>query len=158
MSAGKAVVSMILNGLGFTNRRLYLTPQFFHSKPVDRLLDEDICSSDLTDHTLGHALDEIAEYGSSRLFAEVAFGIAVDHKLLTSMNHLDTTSISVHGEYDVAEEGEGGASVVKLTYGHSKDHRPDLKQLVLSLVVNGPSAIPIFMEPLNGNSAVPPLD
>jgi transposase len=93
VSSGKAVISMILNGLGFTNRRLYLTPQFFNSKPVERLLDEDISSSDLTDHTLGHALDEIAEYGSSRLFAEVAFGIAVDHKLLTSMNNLDTTSI-----------------------------------------------------------------
>ena len=29
LSPGKAVVAMILNGLGFTNRRLYLTHQFF---------------------------------------------------------------------------------------------------------------------------------
>jgi hypothetical protein len=35
VSAGKAAVAMILNGLGFTNRRLYLTPQFFESKPPD---------------------------------------------------------------------------------------------------------------------------
>ena len=39
VSAGTAVVAMILNGLGFTNRRLYLTPQFFESKPVERLLE-----------------------------------------------------------------------------------------------------------------------
>jgi transposase len=32
-----AVVAMILNGFGFTNRRLYLTPQFFESKPIERL-------------------------------------------------------------------------------------------------------------------------
>jgi len=42
-------------------------------------------------------------------------------------------------------------SSLKITYGHSKDHRPDLKQLVLSLVVNG--NVPVFMEPLKGNSS-----
>src|SRR3990167_7055113 len=92
VSPGKAVVAMILNGLGFTNRRLYLTHQFFESKPVERLLDEPILSSDLTDHTLGHALDEIATYGSSQLFGEVAFETAIENKLLSNINHLDTTS------------------------------------------------------------------
>src|SRR5690348_9927381 len=71
--AGKAVVAMILNGLGFTNRRLYLTHQFYATKPVATLLDEKIAATDLTDYTLGHALDEIAAYGTSKLFAEVAF-------------------------------------------------------------------------------------
>lgn len=151
VSPGKAVVAMILNGLGFTNRRLYLTHQFFESKPVERLLDEPIASSDLTDHTLGHALDEIAQYGSSRLFGEVSFETAIENKLLSNINHLDTTSFTVHGEYEGKEEGE--PSVVEVTYGHSKDHRPDLKQVVLSLVVNGASSIPIFMEPLNGNNS-----
>ncbi|MCW5588442.1 MAG: DUF4277 domain-containing protein [Legionellales bacterium] len=36
VSPGQAVVAMILNGLGFTNRRLYLTSQFFERKPVER--------------------------------------------------------------------------------------------------------------------------
>lgn len=66
VSPCQSVVAMILNGLGFTNRRLYLTPQFFESKPVERLLDEAIQVKDLNDH---------------------------------SLNHLDTTSISVSGEY-----------------------------------------------------------
>ena len=35
VSVGTAVSAMILNGLGFTNRRLYLTPQFFESKPIE---------------------------------------------------------------------------------------------------------------------------
>src|SRR4051812_15786793 len=155
VSPGTAVVAMILNGLGFTNRRLYLTHQFFKTKPIDRLLNnESLSAEDLTDYTLGHTLDEIANYGTSQLFAEVAFGVAIEHNLLTSVNHLDTTSISVHGQYDYY--GEGGSetempSSLKITYGHSKDHRPDLKQLVLSLVVNG--NVPVFMEPLKGNSS-----
>ena len=66
VSPGTAVVAMILNGLGFTNRRLYLTHQFFKTKPIERLLDnETLTAQDLTDYTLGHTLDEIAKYGTS---------------------------------------------------------------------------------------------
>ena len=146
---GQAVVAMILNGLGFTNRRLYLTHQFFEGKPVERLLDAPIQSSDLTDYTLGHALDEIAAYGSSKLFGEIAFKVALENEVLGTINHLDTTSINVHGEYDVDDK----ASTIEITHGYSKDYRPDLKQVMLSLVVNGPAEIPLWMEPLSGNSS-----
>jgi transposase len=149
ISPGKAVVAMILNGLGFTNRRLYLTHQFFEGKPIGRLLDADIEAKDLTDYTLGHSLDEIAKYGSSRLFGEVSFGIAVEENLLGSLNHLDTTSFSVEGAYDIEDK----ISKIEIKHGHSKDYRPDLKQVVLSLVVNGASSIPLWMEPLSGNSS-----
>lgn len=149
VSAGTAAIGMILNGLGFTNRRLYLTPQFFESKPIGRLLKEGIDAKDLDDHALGKALDEIAEYGASKLFGEISFEIALENNLLSQAANLDTTSLSVEGEYD-RETGDG---VMKLTHGYSKDHRPDLKQAVLSLVTSGSSAIPIWMEPLDGNSS-----
>ena len=55
VTPGQSVVAMILNGLGFTNRRLYLTHQFFKNKPLNRLLENnDIESKDLTDYTLGN--------------------------------------------------------------------------------------------------------
>ena len=149
VSTGTAVVAMILNGLGFTNRRLYLTHQFFEDKPVEKLLGEGLKASDITDHTLGQALDEIASYGSSQLFGEIAFEIALEQDLLGQLNHLDTTSFSVHGEY----QNSDGVEAIEITHGYSKDHRPDLKQVVLSLVVNGPSALPLWMEPLAGNSS-----
>lgn len=153
VSPGQAVVALILNGLGFTNRRLYLTPQFFASKPVERLLDAPLRAEDLNDYTLGHALDNIATYGVSRLFGTVAFGIALDHRLLGQLNHLDSTSLSVSGEYDKASAEDAEPAVIHLTHGHSKDKRPDLKQAVLSLVVNGPSNMPIWMDALDGNSS-----
>ncbi len=59
LSPGMAVVAMILNGLGFMNRRLYLTHQFFESKAVERLLGPDLDAKDITDYTLGHTLDKI---------------------------------------------------------------------------------------------------
>jgi len=141
VSAGTAAVAMILNELGFTNRRLYLTPQFFESK---RLLDGNITARNLDDNALGKALDEISAYGSSRLFGEVAFEIALENNLLGSLAHLDSTSMSVEGDDEKGSEENG----VKLTYGHSKDHRTDLKQVVMSLVVSGSSSVPIWMKPL----------
>ncbi|HKP98038.1 MAG TPA: IS1634 family transposase [Fibrobacteria bacterium] len=153
VSPGRTVVALILNGLGFTNRRLYLTPQFFASKPVERLLDAPIQARDLNDHTLGHALDDLSAYGVSRLFGTVAFGIALEHQLLGGLAHLDTTSISVSGEYEHSPGEDVEPAVIQLTYGHSKDKRPDLKQAVLSLVANGPSQMPIWMDALDGNSS-----
>src|SRR5438876_5036769 len=65
---GLATVAMILNGLGFTNKRLYLTPQFFDNKPVERLLGEGLNANNFDEHALGRALDDIACYGASRFF------------------------------------------------------------------------------------------
>ena len=59
VSVGQAVKAMIINGLGFTQRTLYLTPDFFRSKPVERLIGSGIEANDLNDTTLGRALDSI---------------------------------------------------------------------------------------------------
>jgi transposase len=149
VSTGMAAVAMILNGLGFTNRRLYLTPQFFASKPVAQLFGKEVSANQFDDNALGKALDEISNYGSSQMFGEIAFEIALENNLLGELAHLDSTSMSVEGKYDDYTEEH----VVKLTHGHSKDHRPDLKQVVMSLVVTGKSSMPLWMEPQNGNSS-----
>ena len=38
VTIGQAVVAMIINGLGFTGQTLYLFPEFFEDKPIDRLI------------------------------------------------------------------------------------------------------------------------
>jgi transposase len=146
---GLAVIAMIINGLGFTNRRLYLTPQFFQSKAIEFLFDETVCADDFNDHALGKTLDEIADYGSSRLYGEIAFEIALEQGLLGSRAHLDTTSFSLHGAY----EDNNPEQLIEVTHGYSKDHRPDLKQIMMSLTMTGPANLPIWMEPLSGNSS-----
>jgi transposase len=149
VTPGESVVAMILNGLGFTNRRLYIMDQFFENKPLEKLIAPGLKSENITYDTLSDTLDDISQYGETELFSQVALDIALENKLLGPLNHLDTTSISVEGNYDVPEE-EG---VIKITQGHSKDYRPDLKQLMLSLVVTGDSNFPLWMEALDGNSS-----
>ena len=157
VSFGKACVAMVLNGLGFTNRPLYLTPQFFESKAVETLLGAGIEARHLNDDALGDTLDRIGDYDPSKLFSEVAHEVAVDEDLLSGLLHVDTTSFSVVGDYAIdGEAGDGQADqpkVIKLTHGFSKDHRPDLKQAVLSLAVAGGSGAPLWMSPHDGNAS-----
>jgi transposase len=63
VSVGTSTVAMILNGLGFSNRRLYLVPQFFATKPVERLLGPGITAEMLHDDCLGRTLDGLVYWG-----------------------------------------------------------------------------------------------
>src|SRR5258708_29635840 len=63
VSVGQAIQAMVLNGLGFVNRPLYLTPEFYANKPVDMLIGAGITADDLNDDSLGRALDRVFEVG-----------------------------------------------------------------------------------------------
>lgn len=151
VSIGTATVAMILNGLGFSNRQLYLVPQYFENKPVEHLLGEGTSADMLNDDCLGRTLDWLYEHDVTTLFAGLAlqarqrFGVQAQHL------HIDTTSFSVSGEYATKEEGN--PVPLAITYGYSRDHREDLKQWMLALATTHDGDIPIFLRPLNGNSS-----
>src|ERR671915_501670 len=65
--------------------------------------------------------------------------------------HLDTTSFHVDGRYNSG--GEPDEKVVHITQGYSRDHRPDLNQVMLELIVEHQAGIPVLMKPLSGNSS-----
>src|SRR6516225_8342541 len=69
---GAATVAMILNGLGFANRRLYLVSQFFATKPVEHLLGAGITAEMLHDDCLGRTLDWLHDHDATALFAGIA--------------------------------------------------------------------------------------
>lgn len=152
LSAGLSAVAMVINGLGFTNRRMYLASQFFETKPVELLLNKPgLKSDDITDDALGKALDEIAEYGAEKLFGNIATSIVLEYNLRDRLFHVDTTSISTTDEYSDIYGGDG--EYVEVTYGKSKDNKPDCKQVVMSLVVNGSNGIPLWCSPCDGNAS-----
>ena len=68
MTLGECVKLMIINGLGFTSRPLYLEAQFFESRPVQRFLGRN-CTAEINDDRLGRALDQCYAFGCDRLFA-----------------------------------------------------------------------------------------
>ncbi|HAU1190305.1 TPA: IS1634 family transposase, partial [Legionella pneumophila] len=150
VSYGRRVAAMIINGLGFMNSRLYMTPHFFQDKPVAQLLGAELEAEHLNDDSLGRCLDKITEYGVTRLYSELAFEIAREKNLLSQRLHLDSTSFVLYGRYDDEERPEG---IAHPDYGYSKANRADLKQVMLSLVQGGAVNIPLWMEALDGNSS-----
>jgi transposase len=123
VSMGTATVAMNLNGLGFSNRRIYLIPQYFENKPVEHLLGAEISADMLNDDCLGRTLDWLSEQDVTTLFVGLAlqarrrFGMQAQHL------HRDTTSFSVSGDYATKEEGDPVA--VAITYCYSRDHREE---------------------------------
>ena len=151
VSVGQAVKAMILNGLGFTNRALYLTPLFFQDKPVQRLVGEGIEAGQLNDDVLGRALDEIYTYDPSKLYSQCAAQAVNRLGLVCRFGHLDSTGFHTDGQYNSAEPAPEG--VIHITQGYSRDHRPDLNQVVLQLVCERQAGIPLLMETLSGNNS-----
>src|SRR5215471_12575030 len=99
VSVGTATVAMILNGLGFSNRRLYLVPQFFATKPVEHLLGPGISAEDLSDDCLGRTLDWLYAHDPTTLFAGITLRARQRFGIRARQVHVDTTSFSVSGAY-----------------------------------------------------------
>jgi len=68
VSVGQALKAMVLNGLGFANRRLYLMPEFFRNKPTQRLVGAGISPEHLNDDALCKALDTLYAFGLTELY------------------------------------------------------------------------------------------
>ncbi len=148
LSVGLLVKAMILNGLGFIQRVLYLMPRFFQDKPLERLLGPGVLAEHLNDDALGRALDAIYRYGPTELFAPLAAQAVKRLGLACRTGHLDATSVHTDGRPGDGEEPE----VVRITQGYSRDHRPDLGQVVAQLICENQAGIPVFMKSLSGNS------
>jgi transposase len=151
LTVGEAVKAMVLNGLGFINQALYLVPRFFQNKPTYRLVSPRIAPEQLNDDALGRALETLYAHGVTELYSLIASTAAERLGLAPRFGHLDSTSFHVDGRYNSDEEPE--AEVVHITRGYSRDHRPDLNQVMLELMVEHQAGIPILMKPLSGNSS-----
>lgn len=145
LSHGESVKLMVINGLGFTSRPLYLEAQFFSTRPVNRFLKKD-CENSINDDRLRRTLDELFESGCDSIFASVASEAAFRFGVSKKFRHLDSTSMQVHGEYE--EEG-----FQLITFGYSKDHRPDLKQFMIYLMSSQDGDVPLLAKTVAGNSS-----
>ncbi|MCL6600472.1 MAG: IS1634 family transposase [Alicyclobacillus macrosporangiidus] len=141
VSVGMRVKALLLNIL--TDRKaLYRVQRFYERQDIELLLGPGISAEALNDDALGRALDALARTGVDRVFTELAL-LALDHcEIPLEHLHFDTTSISVYGAYEDAHE-------LGITYGYSKDHRPDLKQFIFGLGTC--RGLPVFGSIEDGN-------
>jgi transposase len=158
IAAGILVKAILINGLGFVSRPLYLFNQFFEDKAIQTLLGEDVEGDYLNDDKIGRVMDKLYKYGLNNLFIEIVLSVIKKFKIDTKYSHLDATSFHLHGEYKSEEVNDKEEEITKerpiiITKGYSRDHRPDLKQCVLDLITSSDGDIPLLMRAGDGNEA-----
>ena len=105
-----------------------------------------IGNADFNDDVLGRTLDKLFAADRASLQSKVTVAAVKKFSIDVSTIHNDSTSVSLFGNYAVQDR-----KAVKLKRGHSKDHRPDLKQLIFSLSVAADGAVPIHFKNYDGN-------
>jgi transposase len=111
---------------------------------------EDIGS--LSDDRLGRALDRLFEADRAALLTEVVLAVAKRFAVQLQRLHNDSTSISFCGQYREGRVGKSGQRAPAITYGYSKDHRPDLKQLLFILTTDADGGVPVQFRTADGNT------
>jgi transposase len=148
VSVGECVKAMIINGMGYTTRPMYLASQFFEAKPIAHLIKQGIEPKDLNDDTLGRALDKLFEKDCTKIFSHIALKAMQLYSINAKFRHFDTTNMQVHGEYEDQDQ-----TMQLVSYGYAKHGRADLKQFLISLMVSNDSGIPLFQQTLPGNTS-----
>lgn len=111
----------------------------------------------LNDDRVGRALEALFDADRASLLTTVVLRAISEFNIDTAQLHNDSTSISVQGAYrDAVGAQRGGKPTVAITFGHSKDHRPDLKQLVWILTVSADGAVPLAYRLADGNTVDDP--
>jgi transposase len=111
----------------------------------------------LNDDRVGRALVTLFDADRASLLTELIVGVVGEFNVDTAEMHNDSTTISVHGQYAEADGSRRrGKPTAEVTFGHSKDHRPDLKQLVFILTVAADGAVPMAYRLANGDTSDDP--
>jgi transposase len=148
LSHGEACVAMI-TGIMFQTLQLYRMTKFADETTVLKSIYPHIPPQEYFDDRLADTLDALFDYGIGNLETLLTQNMINQFNIQTDLCHNDTTSVSVYGQCDNNTTPES----INITFGYSKKHRQDLKQLVWSLSVSSDSAFPLFQKAYSGNTA-----
>jgi len=150
VSIGTRTNALLIN-IATDRQALYKISEFYEKMDTELLFGDGVTAADLNDDALGRALDILHDADIESLYPKLALSTLEKLKVMNSFDgfipiHSDTTSLSLYGEYPDQED-------LEIVRGYSKDHRPDLKQIVFGLsTVRG---IPIYGNVNKGNQDDP---
>ena len=143
---------MRLHGLGCAQRPLALTPQFFTNKPRDLLWRPGGRAELFHRFTLGRTLAEVPADGGELLLRAWALAGGAQERLAQRFQHLDTTRCARSG----TSGSESDQQAMALTHGSAQDHRPDLPQVVVALLVSQAGGVPRVSQSWEGHTSETP--
>ena len=147
---GLIVKGLIIDTLSGRSPLYHLESSFEH---CDRelLFGEDVSARYFNGDNVARTLDQLYAVGTQKIFSSLSVSAIKVFGIETNHVHYDTTSASVYGEY-AASDAADTDGLVRITYGHSKDKRPDLKQFLLSTLCVG-SDVPMIGSVEDGNAS-----
>ena len=147
LSCGRGVEALVLAILD-GDHALYKVGRRLEERGMMALLQPGLTRASLHDYRLGHILDALFGANLNRVFSALALKALEVYSIPTPWLHQDTTTIVLYGAYEDEPKTLGAP---RPAYGHSKDGRDDLKQVLLSLGVSGDGGIPLRIGVRDGN-------
>jgi transposase len=134
-------ILLLLKNILIERNALYAIQEW--AAPYDPAL---VYGGSYSDDVLARALDRLFETDRASLLTRVVLHSVKAYAVDLSQIHQDTTSVKLTGVYEKQQR-----RAVQLVRGYSKDHRPDLRQLVYELSVTRDGAIPVLFKAHDGN-------
>jgi transposase len=108
----------------------------------------------LSDDQMGRALDQLFRADRASLLTRIVVGAVRTFQIELDQLHNDSTTVTFAGDYAAATGAPaGGRPTLRITHGHNKDHRPDLKQLLFVLTVSADGTVPVHYRALDGQTS-----
>ena len=127
---------------------LYELEQWIQSLDFKCIGYDESTKSKFNDDRFGVVLDRLFSVDRSTLMTTIVLHMVKKFNIDLSQMHNDSTTIKAFGDYSEETKTKTGVSLEK---GHSKDHRPDLKQLLFTLTISADGAVPVHHKVYSGN-------
>ena len=153
LSPAKALL-VLLRNLVLSREPIYGLGEWAARHAADALGLASPEMSRLNDDGVGRALDKLFAADVPSLVLAVATHVVQEFGVSLDELHNDSTTVSFCGAYTQADGQQRvfGRPTVAITFGHNKDHRPDLKQLLFILTVTADGGVPLHFRAENGNT------
>jgi len=147
LSTGRGVEALVLAILD-GDHALYKVGQRLEERGMLDLLQPGLTRASRHDYRLGHILEALFAANLNKVYSAIVLKALAVYAIPTPWLHQDTTTIALYGAY---EDDPKTAGAPRPAYGHSKEGRDDLKQVLLSLGVSGDGGIPLRLGVRDGN-------
>jgi len=109
---------------------LYQLKDYYRTKDLEGIFHFPVKEEQIKDDRFGYFLDVFHEAGCRTIFSEVCANALLSYGIRIKNINYDTTSFVMWGDYETVE---GKTGVINIDFGHSKDRRPDKKQIKMAI-------------------------
>ena len=146
-------IGILIRNILISREPLYGIEEWISGFPAELLGISEENVRRINDDRIGRSLERLFDTDRSSLMTEIVVSAVREFDLSMKRFHNDSTSVALSGLYRTATGKDMRMKrTVNLTFGHSKDHRKDLKQLVWILTVTADGSVPVHYRVADGNT------